>query len=144
MRDDTFVVLLPLSILAIFALSLTVYHYNDSNNMFLIGGGESFLEDIHDYGESTCGCKVKNQTESFFSNHQRKDYCFNKLSPVMGGVDMVQFFTTYKLPDGTYNESRVGQRGLDQHSSIYNNYEYKFISDANKRFVCDFAQFHHR
>lgn len=127
--------MLPLCILAIFSVSLTVYHYNDSNNMFLVEGGASFLDEFHYYGEPTCGCKVKNQTESFFSNHQRKDYCFNKLSAVMGGVDVVQFFTSYKVPDGTYNERRVGQRGFSQHTSTHKNYVYKFISDANKRLV---------
>ena len=143
MRDDTFVVMLPLSVLAIFSVSLTVYHYNDSNNMFLVEGGASFLEDFHNYGEPTCGCKVKNQTESFFSNHQRKDFCFNRLSAVMGGVDMVQFFTSSKLPDGTYNERSVGQRGLSKHSATYKNYDFKFISDANKRFVGCSTQLHH-
>jgi hypothetical protein len=48
---------------------------------------------------------------------------------------MVQFFTAFKLPDGSYNESEVGQQGSDLHSSVYNNCTYYFVSEANKRFV---------
>ena len=44
---------------------------------------------------------------------------------------MVQFFTAFKLPDGTYNESEVGQLGLDQYTSSYNNHTYNFISEIN-------------
>ena len=47
---------------------------------------------------------------------------------------MVQFFTTFKLPDGSYNESQVGQQGSGLYSSTYNNYTYNFISEANQRF----------
>jgi hypothetical protein len=46
---------------------------------------------------------------------------------------MVQFFTAFKLPDGTYNESEVGQLGSNQYSSSYNNNTYNFVSEANLR-----------
>jgi hypothetical protein len=59
----------------------------------------------------------------------------NKPLPVLGGVDMVQFFTAFKLPDGSYNESEVGQRGSDLYSSVYNNQTFYFISEENRRFV---------
>jgi hypothetical protein len=63
------------------------------------------------------------------------DFCYKNDSPVLGGVDMVQFFTAFKLPDGSYNESEVGQQGSDLHTSVYNNYTYNFVSKANKRSV---------
>jgi hypothetical protein len=59
----------------------------------------------------------------------------NKPLPVLGGVDMVQFFTAFKLPDGSYNESEVGQRGSDLFSSVYNNQTFYFVSEENRRFV---------
>jgi hypothetical protein len=48
---------------------------------------------------------------------------------------MVQFFTTFKLSDGTYNEEEVGQKGSEKYSSSYNNYTYYFLSEENLR--CD-------
>jgi hypothetical protein len=63
------------------------------------------------------------------------DFCYKNDSPVLGGVDMVQFFTAFKLRDGSYNESEVGQHGSDLHTSVYNNYTYNFVSKANKRSV---------
>jgi hypothetical protein len=63
------------------------------------------------------------------------DFCYKNDSPVLGGVDMVQFFTAFKLPDGSYNESEVGQQGSDLLTSVYNNYTYNFVSKANKRSV---------
>ena len=63
------------------------------------------------------------------------DFCYKNNSPVLGGVDMVQFFTVFKLPDGSYNESKVGQQGSNLYSSVYNNYTYNFVSKANKRSV---------
>jgi hypothetical protein len=59
---------------------------------------------------------------------------FNKSLPVLGGVDMVQFFTAFKLPNGSYDESEVGQQGSDLYSSVYNNQTFYFVSEANKRF----------
>lgn len=68
-------------------------------------------------------------------NGKAANYCYDSTVSVLKGVDIVQYFTDFKLPDGTYNESEVGQRGSDQYSSSYNNYTYNFISDANLRSV---------
>ena len=68
-------------------------------------------------------------------NGKAVNYCYESSLSVLKGVDMVQYFTAFKLPDGTYNESEVGQLGLDQYSSIYNNYTYNFISEENLRLV---------
>ena len=53
----------------------------------------------------------------------------------MGGVDMVQFFTDFKLADGTYDEAQVGQQGSDEYSVSLNNYTYNFVTEINLRSV---------
>ena len=60
-------------------------------------------------------------------------YCYDSTTPVLGGVDMVQFFTTFKISDGIYNESEVGQLGSSRYSSTYGNYTYHFVSRKNLR-----------
>lgn len=53
----------------------------------------------------------------------------------MGGVDMVQFFTDFKLADGTYDEAQVGQQGSDEYSVSLNYYTYNFVTESNLRSV---------
>ena len=60
-------------------------------------------------------------------------YCYDNTTPVLGGVDMVQFFTTFKISDGIYNESKIGQLGSSRYTSTYGNYTYHFVSRKNLR-----------
>jgi YHS domain-containing protein len=58
--------------------------------------------------------------------------CSIKGNALLGGVDFVQYFTDFKLPDGTYNESATGRIG---NSNIYSNvgsYTTYFLSEEHK------------
>ena len=68
-------------------------------------------------------------------DNKTNGYCYDNATPVLGGVDMVQFFTTFKISDGVYNESEVGQHGSSDYSSVYGNYTYYFVSKQNLRCV---------
>mmetsp|Transcript_16696 Transcript_16696/g.15058 ORF Transcript_16696/g.15058 Transcript_16696/m.15058 type:complete len:185 (+) Transcript_16696:35-589(+) len=57
--------------------------------------------------------------------------CGNNNNPVLGGVDFVQYFTTFKLSNGSYDETRTGIQGLSAYSYDYNGYNFHFLSDYN-------------
>ncbi len=79
-------------------------------------------------------------SESLSTNNTDDDDCSCQLrfsctvenSPVLGGVDFVQYFTTFKLDDGSYNETNVGLVGSEYFNSTWNNYLYYFLSQDNK------------
>ena len=57
------------------------------------------------------------------------------LHSFIGGVDLVQYFTTFKVESAsapTYNESMVGQVGNPSFKSTYNGHEFHFLSNENK------------
>lgn len=58
--------------------------------------------------------------------------CTNTAYPVLGGLDMVQYFTEFKNSDGTYDETKVGTVGSKDYSSVYNGYTFYFKSSENK------------
>lgn len=60
------------------------------------------------------------------------NYCTTTAYTVMGGLDIVQYFTTFRLADGSYDESRVGMIGYPRFEEIYHNYKFNFISKENK------------
>ena len=66
------------------------------------------------------------------SKKDSADTCSVEGDYVLGGVDIVQYFTDFKLPDGTYNESQVPSVGLDTLTSSYGNFQFKFISVEHK------------
>jgi len=51
---------------------------------------------------------------------------------VLGGLDFVQYFVDFKLPDETYNETLVGLKGYDNIYSVYQNFTYNFLTKKNK------------
>jgi hypothetical protein len=53
-------------------------------------------------------------------------------STVLGGLDFVEYFTTFKNDDGTYDETQTGSVGLDDYTSTYEGMQFKFKSQANK------------
>jgi YHS domain-containing protein len=53
-------------------------------------------------------------------------------NPLLGGVDFVQYFTTFKLPDGSYNETETGLVGDSSISSVVGDYVTYFLSEDNK------------
>eukprot|EP01035_Chromulina_nebulosa_P021249 gene21249-27534_t len=58
--------------------------------------------------------------------------CASAEEPVLGGVDFVQYFTDFKLSDGTYNESKIGLLGSNEYQSVYNGYKFNFLTQTNK------------
>jgi len=61
--------------------------------------------------------------------------CFDSSTPVLGGVDFVQYFTSFRVDKGTehsYNESMVGLVGDSTFSSKYNDHIFYFLSAENK------------
>lgn len=59
-------------------------------------------------------------------------YCANTSYPVMGGLDFVQYFTDFKISDGVYNESKIGEMGSSNYTSELNGYTFYFLSSTNK------------
>jgi len=58
--------------------------------------------------------------------------CSDKTYPVMGGVDVVQYFIEFKNADGTYNETKSGSMGSSDYSSVYDGYTFYFKSISNQ------------
>ena len=121
MNDFAFLTIVPLIFALLFVVSVS--HFKPRTQ------STTQLKEYEHSSETTgCSCNMR-------KNGKAVGYCYDSSVPVLKGVDMVQYFTAFKLPDGTYNESEVGQLGLDQYSSSYNNYTYHFISEANLRSV---------
>ena len=60
------------------------------------------------------------------------NYCTTTTYTVLDGLDVVQFFTTFRLTNGTYDESRIGLIGHPRFEAIYHNYRFNFINKENK------------
>ena len=59
--------------------------------------------------------------------------CADSSIPVLGGVDLVQYFVDFKYLDGSgYNESRIGQLGLPFYQSLHEGFQFNFISPENQ------------
>lgn len=59
--------------------------------------------------------------------------CSSTLLPVMGGLDLVQYFIDFKIiGSGEYDESKIGTIGNPVYQAIYNSYIFYFISNKNK------------
>lgn len=76
------------------------------------------------YQEDTCSSSCP----SFVT----KADCANSESPVLGGLDFVQYFTDFKNDDGTYDETLVGVQGSSSYSTVFNGYTFYFKSFQNK------------
>lgn len=59
--------------------------------------------------------------------------CADSSIPVLGGVDVIQYWTDFKNADGTYDESQIGQLGIPSYQSTYNNFQFNFISAENQQ-----------
>ena len=148
-RFCTFIV--PLFLLAIFVISIVLYKYfTPSRDPMKTEVPNTMRHPLNNMINAMCICDTGsgwslsnwihtpevfyNKIISWFltGDYQSASF-YNTTLPALGGVDMVQFFTAFKLPDGTYNESEVGQLGSKQYSSSYNNHTYNFISETNLR-----------
>lgn len=58
--------------------------------------------------------------------------CATASVPVMGGVDFVEYFATYKMSNGMSNESSFGVIRQNAINSSYNGYTFLFSSLTNK------------
>lgn len=70
---------------------------------------------------STCSCPTDTLN----------DDCRNTAYPVMGGLDFVQYFTSFKNSDGTYDETKVGSVGSSSFSYVYKGYTFYFLNQEN-------------
>lgn len=61
-----------------------------------------------------------------------RDFCIDKQTPAIGGVDLVDYFTTYKNKDGSYDESNTGRPGLSTISAVYKGYTFLFRTVKNR------------
>lgn len=59
--------------------------------------------------------------------------CTDSATPVLGGVDVVNYFTAFKKADGTYDEDQVGIVGSSSFVSSYMGYQFHFVSEENKK-----------
>jgi len=72
------------------------------------------------------------RTESTCVSCPSTTTCSSETKPVLGGLDLVQYFTDFKLADGTYDETRVGSSGVSTYTSIFNGFQFQFQSKENK------------
>jgi len=61
--------------------------------------------------------------------------CGDLSIPVLGGVDIMQYWTDFKI-DGSedeYDETQMGQLGNPSYKVVYNNFQFNFISAENQK-----------
>lgn len=59
------------------------------------------------------------------------DNCRSTSGPVLGGVDLVNYFVAYQNDDGTFDETQPGVAGTADYSYVYNGYTFYFSSEVN-------------
>ena len=110
------IIAFSIPLLAVLCIYLTVYFvakplYKNSS-----------VEDLLPTGIIPASCP------SFFKQHE----CMTTSLPVMGGLDLVEYFTAYRTLDGSYNESESGKVGLPGIKSDYSGYTFYFNTFTNK------------
>lgn len=133
--SERFLVLLPLVLFAVlmgsFMITRKAQFFDNSIESTPTLQSASRLDAVvstatTDTGETeSCDC-------NFDLTIKGEDWCYNQAYPVMGGLDMVQFYSTFKNEDGTYDETQVGQRGSVEYSSVHQEYTYYFLNAENK------------
>ena len=58
--------------------------------------------------------------------------CTTKDLPAMGGVDLVDYFTTFKNADGSYDDSQSGLQGDSSITAVYEGYTFWFRSETSQ------------
>jgi YHS domain-containing protein len=87
--------------------------------------GQGQQQEVHagaDSGDDSCSCP----------DAMAENPCSVAGEAVLGGLDFVQYFTTFQLADGSYNESNIGEIGSADYSSTYDGFNYLFLSQENK------------
>jgi YHS domain-containing protein len=125
---ETILAALPMTILALVLLTYSSSSYFKDHREAISfyfeqpSGGKGTDSAVSITGsEDTCECELKKDAT-----------CSNTENPVLGGVDVMQYFTSFQLDDGTYNESAIGEIGNRQYSSTYKGYSFWFLSQENK------------
>mmetsp|Transcript_25142 Transcript_25142/g.22859 ORF Transcript_25142/g.22859 Transcript_25142/m.22859 type:complete len:183 (+) Transcript_25142:249-797(+) len=112
-----FIIISVATVLLIIAYSGFGYYYKEK----IIKSTDETQSDIY----SSCKCD--------FTGLRIKPYDCSDLSyPVLGGVDLVDYFTTFKLSSGVYNDSLIGSYGNQNYSYVYNSYTFYFRTVDNK------------
>ena len=112
-------VVIPLFLLLCVVVTFTTVSYRKNTALT----SQSFIQAI----KSTESCSVDSCPSELSETP-----CSVKEGTVMGGLDFVQYFTDFKLSDGTYNESMYGSRGDDDIYSMYKSFKFLFLSEGNK------------
>jgi len=76
-------------------------------------------------------CNQNDDSSCVCPSNLEDNHCTDKSFPVLGGVDFVNYFTKFKLPDGSYNESQIGINGTKEYSYLFNGYLFNFESKDN-------------
>lgn len=58
--------------------------------------------------------------------------CANSGYPILGGLDIIQYFTTFKFQNGSWNEAEIGKFADGLYSSQYGGFLFYFLSVRNK------------
>jgi len=59
--------------------------------------------------------------------------CSNTDVPVLGGLDVMMYWTDFKGSDGVYDETKYGTLGSPEFTSSYNGYQFNFVSAENQQ-----------
>ena len=115
MNKETYLVYLPLVLTVLLVVCVTTF------NAAAKGKASGTLRSFESTEDDSCAsCMVTG------------DDCTSTSAPVLGGVDLVNYFVAYKLPDGSYNTSETGIAGSQDHASVFHGYTFYFSSAANK------------
>ena len=76
---------------------------------------------------------VDNSTVCVCPDIVKNANCSDMATPVLGGLDFVQYFTDFINSDGSYDEDKLGLAGSSEFKSVYNSYTFYFLSVENKQ-----------
>lgn len=108
--------------LGVLIISVCVYVSNPQIGNFQSFKSLQLNEQIHKSDTTCSGCpSVISETP-----------CSDSSYPVLGGLDVVQYFTEFKKDDGTFDEDSVGTIGSSDYSSTYDGFTFYFKSSTNK------------
>jgi len=117
-RENFLIMVAPVVgiVILLICASVTVRRSYNNNN-----SAKTSME-MYSSNDDSCSCP------SFVTEAS----CADSSEPVLGGVDVVQYFTDFKLADGTFNETEVGVAGSSAYASVYNDFTFYFKSAANQ------------
>ena len=117
LKDNTFLIIAPLAAIGVL---FCLFYVSPSISLKSLTHSSKVTSLYNSDGCSEC--------PSFVTSAD----CSNPAYPVLGGLDVVQYFTEFKNSDGSYDETKVGAAGSQDYSSVYDGYTFYFKSNTNK------------